>query len=131
VCLIAWWFLYAPVSRRTMLIIGIPVLLLIGGWVASIRSVEFTGDMVLRFHYRWEPTAEERLASHLSSLEKVSLDTLMARKVPELQPEDMPAYRGQNRDGVVIGPTIKQDWQTDAPKELWRHPVGGGYASMA
>ncbi|WP_437184911.1 PQQ-binding-like beta-propeller repeat protein [Planctomicrobium sp. SH668] len=43
----------------------------------------------------------------------------------------MPAYRGMHRDGVVIGPAILQDWKETPPKQIWKIPVGGGYASVA
>jgi outer membrane protein assembly factor BamB len=47
------------------------------------------------------------------------------------QPGDMPAYRGENRDGVVTGPAIARDWSKTPPKEVWRQPVGGGYAAFS
>jgi len=39
-------------------------------------------------------------------------------------------FRGPGRDGVCRNETISLDWQTDPPRELWRQPVGGGYASF-
>jgi outer membrane protein assembly factor BamB len=47
------------------------------------------------------------------------------------KPGDSPAYRGVNRDGVVTGPAIVRDWSKTPPKEIWRQPVGGGYAGFA
>jgi outer membrane protein assembly factor BamB len=47
------------------------------------------------------------------------------------KPGDFPAYRGENRDGVVTGPAISRDWSKTRPKELWRQPVGGGYAAFS
>jgi outer membrane protein assembly factor BamB len=48
-----------------------------------------------------------------------------------VNPGDVPAYRGPNRDGVVTGPAILRDWSKTTPKEVWRQPVGGGYAGFA
>ena len=48
-----------------------------------------------------------------------------------IKPGDWPAFRGANRDGVVTGPTLVRDWSKTPPKEIWRQPVGGGYASFA
>jgi outer membrane protein assembly factor BamB len=45
--------------------------------------------------------------------------------------EDMPAYRGELRDGIAHGPALARDWAAQLPRELWRHPVGGGYAAFA
>jgi outer membrane protein assembly factor BamB len=48
-----------------------------------------------------------------------------------IKPGDWPVYRGPNRDGVVTGPKIARDWKAHPPKEIWRQPVGGGWASFA
>jgi outer membrane protein assembly factor BamB len=47
------------------------------------------------------------------------------------KPGDWPAFRGTNRDGVVVGSSIARDWKVHPPKEIWRQPIGGGYASFA
>ena len=47
------------------------------------------------------------------------------------KPGDFPAYRGQDRNGVVTGPAILRDWNRTPPKEVWRQPVGGGYAAFS
>jgi outer membrane protein assembly factor BamB len=48
-----------------------------------------------------------------------------------IRPGDWPAFRGTNRDGVATGPKLARDWSKTPPKEIWRQPVGGGYASFA
>ncbi len=48
-----------------------------------------------------------------------------------IQLGDWPAFRGANRDGVAIGPKIMRDWSAHPPKEIWRQPVGGGWASFS
>ena len=47
------------------------------------------------------------------------------------QPGDYPAFRGPARDGVVAGPALSRDWSAHPPKEIWRQPVGGGYAAFS
>ena len=117
----------------------IPALALIGGFLASIRNIDLDGNIGLTFEFKWQPTQAERIAAHQAKLAadaaknsdpvaKPGIDD--ATLVPALTPEDMPAYRGINRDGVVIGPEIRTAWET-APKPLWQQPCGGGYASMA
>jgi len=39
-------------------------------------------------------------------------------------------YRGPNRDGVYTEMPILTDWPGSGLDELWRQPVGGGYASF-
>lgn len=41
-----------------------------------------------------------------------------------------PDFRGPRRDGIVAEPNISLDWQSAPPSELWRQPVGEGYASF-
>lgn len=130
-CLLAWWFLCAPCSRKTTFLVGLPVvgLLLVGG--ASIRSVEFTGDMAIRVTPRWAPTRDEILDQHRRAQTDADRSHDVKREVSEATPEQMPAFRGWNRDGAVIGPQLNQDWSSAPPVELWRQPVGGGYSSFA
>ena len=47
------------------------------------------------------------------------------------RPGDWPAYRGNNRDGIVTGPKLARDWKAQPPKEIWRQPVGAGWASFS
>ena len=44
--------------------------------------------------------------------------------------KNWPDFRGPQRDGICRGETISLDWDTDPPREVWRQPVGGGYASF-
>lgn len=49
----------------------------------------------------------------------------------EIKPGDWPEYRGVDRDGIVRNVSISADWTKNPPKELWRQPVGGGYAAFS
>ena len=44
---------------------------------------------------------------------------------------DWAEYRGPARDGDASGTPLARDWSANPPKELWRQPVGGGYAAFA
>ncbi|WP_437184912.1 hypothetical protein SH668x_002000 [Planctomicrobium sp. SH668] len=54
-CLLLWWLIFAPFSFRTRALIGCIPIILIAGWVLSIRSFELSGDMIATFTYRWSP----------------------------------------------------------------------------
>src|SRR5262245_57637752 len=43
---------------------------------------------------------------------------------------DWPAFRGANRDGIVTGARLARDWKKSPPHEVWRQPVGGGWAAF-
>ena len=47
------------------------------------------------------------------------------------QASDVPQFFGTNRDGVVSGAKLATDWQTQAPKQLWRQPIGLGWSAFA
>jgi len=48
-----------------------------------------------------------------------------------IQPNDWPEYRGPKRDGIVFGPKIARDWRANPPKEVWRQPIGAGWAAFS
>ncbi|MCH8333127.1 PQQ-like beta-propeller repeat protein, partial [Candidatus Sumerlaeota bacterium] len=39
-------------------------------------------------------------------------------------------YRGPNRDGISLETGLLQEWPEEGPPELYRQPVGGGYAGF-
>ena len=42
--------------------------------------------------------------------------------------QDWPQFLGPDRDGVYAGPPLARQWSGGAPRELWRRPVGQGFA---
>jgi len=47
------------------------------------------------------------------------------------KPGDWPAFRGASRDGVLNGLKLARDWSKNPPKEIWRQPVGAGFAAFS
>jgi outer membrane protein assembly factor BamB len=47
------------------------------------------------------------------------------------KPGDWPGYLGPNRDGVATGQRLARDWKKTPPREVWRQPVGGGWAAFS
>jgi outer membrane protein assembly factor BamB len=126
---VAWLVLFSPFRWKSVLAALALLGVMVGGAFASVREIEFNGDMGLVVHYRWQPTAQERLAAHRARQNVGgSLDSV---EIPAVTPEDMPAYRGTNRDGLVTGPQLSQDWHTSPPTQLWQQPCGGGYSGIS
>ncbi|MFV0445028.1 MAG: PQQ-binding-like beta-propeller repeat protein [Planctomycetaceae bacterium] len=125
-----WLARYAPFSRRTRLIATAVLLAPALGYAATVRGIEWSGDMQLIVHHRWEPTDAERLLEHRES-QSPAADRIADPAPMVARPEDMPSYRGRNSQGVVVGPPLPQDWETHPPQLLWKQPCGGGYAQLA
>ncbi len=127
VILLVLWFCFLSYFRRKTVWLTMLVLFLGGaGWASSIRDFNFDGDMNLYLSYRWDPLPEppQELFASIDQQDDEAAEFVIL-------PVDMPAYRGTRRDGIVEGPVLRTDWQQNPLVELWRTPVGAGYASMS
>lgn len=126
--MLAWFFTMAGVSATSRLVVaGAGVLTLLAA-LALIRRVEFSGDMVPTFDFRWNADRDLVLEAHRTATKG---DTPAADI--EGKPSntiDLLDYRGERRDGISDGPRLARDWSKQPPKLVWRQPVGGGYASF-
>lgn len=128
------WFLFASglsVHAR----IGTALVLLAAGLATglSIRRVEFSGDMVPSFDWRWTKDRYVALEEHRTRGSEQDDDAVLGLvDLAAVTPgeDDVLEFRGPKRDGVSPGPALARDWTTSPPKLLWRQPVGGGYASF-
>jgi outer membrane protein assembly factor BamB len=117
-----------PWRRRAGLFLA-AVLLIVGvGW-ASVRRVQFTGDLVPIFRLRWERNRD--LSLEASRRQQATVTAPIAIEFSGIKETDFPEYRGRQRDGIVHGPALRRDWKTQPPQLLWRQPSGGGYAAFA
>ncbi|MBX3439493.1 MAG: PQQ-like beta-propeller repeat protein [Planctomycetaceae bacterium] len=128
---LGWMAAFSTFRWRTILAAVAIVLTATIATAASVRSVEFSGDMQLILNFRWSPTSEERLRAHHRAQDAVPAISSSVGQAPVATSEDVPAYRGHHRDGVIEGPPLSRDWQQRPPTELWRQPCGGGYASFS
>jgi outer membrane protein assembly factor BamB len=51
-------------------------------------------------------------------------------RTPPIRPPEWPDFRGPRRDGRYDGPPIRRDWPREGLPQLWKQPVGLGYASF-
>jgi outer membrane protein assembly factor BamB len=117
---------YRRVGLLALLLGGI----LVAGMYTRIIDVKNDGDLMpTSVHLKFLSTPASDLVSHRAAHPFTS-----AEAKPDLliaTAEDMPAYRGVKRDGVATGPALERDWTKHPPRQLWRHPVGAGYAAFA
>lgn len=90
------------------------------------------GEMIPQFRYRWEPSARSAADQYLAQ----RTSTATAATDPAAEPlavtaGDWPGFRGPKRDGIVTGVKLGENWESQPPKELWRHPVGLGWSGFA
>lgn len=136
-------------SARTKLITGASILTALV--VAIFRFDHFEGDMLPVFGYRFSATKAQNLDAYLAARKKpaVELTQVASGKAPAedgsfnapaaeippadetVFPTDYPGFLGADRLAVVKGLKLSQDWATNPPKELWRHPVGLGWSAFA
>lgn len=125
---LAWFFLLSGARAASKVTAAVILLALGTGAAGSVRRVEFSGDMIPTFDFRWLPDRQAKLAEHLAT------NTANAVEAPAgffaSQPSDMAEYRGRGRDGVVTGPALARSWPADGPAPVWKHPVGGGYGAF-
>lgn len=95
--------------------------------LAMFRCDEFSGDGRVLFRWRWTQTAEQRLAEYSAKADKRAV----LANFTEIGEADSPSFRGANREGQYHVPELSLTWHEQAPRELWRHPVGPGWSSFA
>ena len=139
VLLLIWWTLFSRARwmiRLAMLGAAAAVGVVFG---LAVRIDGVSGEMFPKIAFRWSETAEERSAALLEETEKSSSGAVSASSEPPIAGEQMeplwksregdwPQFRGPNRDGVVRGAVIPEDWAPEKP--LWKRPVGLGWSSF-
>jgi outer membrane protein assembly factor BamB len=113
-----------------------------------LRTEGITGEGFAQLKWRWTPTQEQKLlekaeAQPPATAEPVSVapaaTPVIAEPVATTPPSvaakraapEWPGFRGPQRDSRVSGLSIKTDWASTPPVELWRKPVGPAWSSFA
>ncbi len=87
------------------------------------------GNFAIDLESRFSPTSEERLANRDSGTD---LETATGDSIDqELLSPEWPGFRGPNRDGIEHGTVLPETVSASDIKEIWRIPVGPGWASFA
>jgi outer membrane protein assembly factor BamB len=121
-----WWVLLSRSRWRLRLGVVLGVALLGAAGVSLFRVVGVTGDLIPVLGYRWtsKPSSPEPVSAAVSSAA-----ASMAEKDRVRTP--YPQFLGPHRDGVLPGPKLAMNWETNPPRVLWRRPIGAGWAGFA
>lgn len=97
------------------------------GFSLLLRNEGMWGNGKQDFRWRWTMSAEEQMLAAKSTASDAAGD----KQVASLVEVKWPGFRGFNRAGVVREATqFSSDWKAKPPKELWRKPIGPGWASF-
>ena len=117
-------------SRRTWIAVSLAALVLSSS--LGLRSDGVWGNFDVGIHFRWAPTAEDRLQAENASQKRVRPDASVTEedRTGITQPE-WSGYRGPLRNGVCDWGIQLADWTLSSPQETWRRPVGPAWSSFA
>jgi outer membrane protein assembly factor BamB len=130
-CVIALpvWFFFFSGFRGVTKLATLGVLLVAGGtFAAAVRQVELSGGWEPMLRWRWQSDPVARLDEYLTRNHATDSLPPIDLTIGRL---DFPRYRGVRGDGTVAGVRLASDWTAQPPRQLWRHPCGGGYAGFA
>jgi len=128
--LLAFWLLF--LSRLPRWVRFAPVTLfaaVIAFLALSVREVNYSGDMFPVFTFWWDKTHDDLLEEHRQKQAATPARTPDS-SAPDAYPPWFSGFFGNRRNGLVDDVKLREDWQAEPPKMLWRQPVGGGYAGF-
>jgi outer membrane protein assembly factor BamB len=127
----AWalWMLLAKKASLGMWRGGLIVSIFLSTAIFTMARMEgLHGAGMPDVRWRWQQTAEEE---YLAKRKATTAPAQVKSGTVTLRAGDWPGFRGANRDGVVRGASINADWSKSPPRQVWRHPIGPGWSSMA
>ncbi len=119
---------------RTVVVIAGIVAVAVAVFRSLVRIDSFYGNMVPRLAWRWQPSAESEFNRYKSSVTPVapgSIENVTPPTTIRKTGQDHPGFLGQHRNGTVAGVSLERNWKLHPPHELWRHPIGIGWAGFA
>lgn len=122
-------FRFRP-RKRYLLISAVVVSLVLFGASKLFRIDGYNGDRTPRITWRWKPKTEHNIKAYLTS-RRVNYMESSIESVFRPTLNDFPEMHGVNRTAKIDTVDLKTNWNTDAPKLLWRHPVGLGWSGFA
>ncbi len=118
--LFALWLLFASrLPWRLRLALLAAGLALVVGLRATLEVRGVTGDLIPILAWRW---SESEAGDEVG----VGRAVLAPAGTPSF-----PQFLGSRRDGTLRGPELARDWHAQPPVEIWRRPVGEGWAGFA
>ena len=150
ILLLVWFAFFSRLSRRLRMSVSIGVLLIVCATLSLVRVRGLTGDWVPILVFRWEsqtapiPTSSPASVSEPATVPPDKTPAEIPASTPTVLPSaatlppirarregDFPQFLGPGRDGRIRGLLLARDWVADAPRRLWRQPIGEGWSGFA
>ena len=118
---IVWLLCLSRLAWRVKLVAFSAILLSIIAFATLFQFNGFSGDLALRFEWRWrgEPESYVALAQEQPTPTTAKLQT------------DFPQFLGPDRNAVITTIKLNTDWKNNPPELVWRQPVGAGWSGFA
>jgi len=143
--LMIWWSFFSGIHFWTRLVcLLLAALTVVVGGMLSVRNVEFTGDMRPIVWFVWDPPSPSEKAQEWLNQNAPASSIAAVPEVPKDQTTEVAETRarltittadwaqncGLHGSREIVEPQCLFDWQTNMPKERWRHPVGDAWSSF-
>jgi outer membrane protein assembly factor BamB len=120
--LLLWWLTGSPARWSLRLTVTAAFVLIISLASAFFRLRGVSGDLLPILEFRWH------YQRHVSPLTPASPSASAPTQNFRLE---FPQFLGPNRNAMLDGPAIHQDWERNPPKVLWRKPMGSAWSGWS
>lgn len=119
--------------RRPLVRTGVSLLLGTAAFAFSLllRNEGATGEYWLDTRWRWSRSAEETMLARKAEAPAKAERPEPLSGVAGFDRPEWPGFRGADRAARAHGPRIATNWVAQAPRQLWRIPVGPAWSSFA
>ncbi len=116
---IVWLMALSRIAWRIRLISFAVTLFTIVSFSILFRFDGFSGDLALKFEWRWRKPTQRAVGS-------LNGQTLTAHILT-----DYPQFLGPNRNASVTNIKLNTDWENTPPQLVWKQPIGDGWSGFA
>ncbi len=124
----AAWMSFRPMNWQTRLIVSVPLVTMLAGFLLIFRAEGLSGDSSVNFAWRW---AASKPTQPVESLPTPAVSESADAPLIEDPEHDSPQFLGPDRTGILPNSRLARDWSSQPPRELWRRSVGAGWSSFA
>lgn len=116
---IIWLIALSRVNWRIRLITFGIFLFTVITFFMLFRFDGFSGDLALKFEWRWRKPTQRAIGSLIGQTPSAHLLT------------DYPQFLGPNRNASVTNIKLNTDWEKNPPQLMWKQSVGDGWSGFA